>query len=63
MKEEGSAFFKTGTGIAQYVSSERYDLQCPTKECNDLQYPTKECRREAGKPTKRAQARLKRIAR
>lgn len=53
LNEADASLLKTGAGIGQYVSSERFDLQ----------YCIKEIRREAGTPTKRAQARLKRVAR
>lgn len=51
--EEPAQLFRTGAGIGQHVHTDRYDIQCPIKEC----------RREAARPTWRAAARLKRVAR
>ena len=45
--------YVSATGSLIYLSVDRYDIQ----------YAVKECRQEAAKPTKRAQARLKRVAR
>ena len=48
-----SDLFKTGTGIAHYLSKKR----------SDIQFAVKECRREGATPTRPAQARLMRVAR
>ena len=53
LNDDEKPLYQTGTGIGIFLSGDRYDIR----------YNVKECARESAKPTKRAKARLKRIAR